>query len=70
MIINMHRFVQQILNGLLTISENKIWQRKQKKEWIELFNSIDDDVEIEIAIEHSRHYKKGKLKKIGITIYH
>ena len=49
--------------------ENKIWQRKQKKEWIELFNSIDDDVKIEIAIEHSKHYEKGKLKKIGITIY-
>ena len=43
---------------------------KTKKEWIELFNSIDDDVEIEIAIAHSRHYEKGKLKKIGITIYH
>ena len=43
---------------------------KTKKEWIELFNSIDDDVEIEIAIADYKHYENGKLKKIGITIYH
>lgn len=43
---------------------------KTKKEWIELFNSIDDDVEIELHIAHSKHYENGKLKKIGITIYH
>ena len=42
---------------------------KTKKEWIELFNSIDDDVEIEIAVAYSKHYEKGKLKKIGITVY-
>jgi len=43
--------------------------KKTKKEWIEWFNSIDDDVEIEIAIAYSKHYKNNKLKKIGITIY-
>lgn len=43
-------------------------ETKTKKEWIELFNSIDDDVEIEIAILQSRHYEHGKLKKIGISI--
>ena len=40
---------------------------KTKKEWIKLFNSIDDDVEIELYIEHSEYYENGKLKKI--TIY-
>ena len=43
---------------------------KTKKEWIELLNKIDDNVEIEIAIAHSKHYENGKLKKIGINIYH
>lgn len=42
---------------------------KTKKEWIELFNSIDDDIEIELHIAHSNHYENGKLKKISITVY-
>jgi hypothetical protein len=43
--------------------------KKTKKELIELFNSLDDDVEIEFCIAVSRHYEKGKLKKIRIGFY-
>ena len=41
--------------------------RKTKKEWIEWFNSIDDDVEIEINLSYGKVSEGGKLKKI--TIY-
>jgi hypothetical protein len=42
---------------------------KTKREWIEWFNSLDDDVEIEFnVIGVSRHWEKGKLKKIGISL--
>lgn len=38
-----------------------------KKELVELFNLLDDDVEIEFHILVSKHFKDGKLKKIGIS---
>ena len=41
--------------------------KKTKKEWIEWFNSLDDDVEIEFNVAYSTHSENGKLKKI--TIY-
>ena len=41
--------------------------RKTKKEWIEWFNSIDDDVEIEINLSYGKVSEGGKLRKI--TIY-
>lgn len=42
---------------------------KTKREWIEWFNSLDDDVEIEFnVLGVSRHWEKGKLKKIGISL--
>ena len=41
--------------------------KKTKKEWIELFNSLDDDVEIEFNVDYITHSENGKLKKI--TIY-
>lgn len=37
-----------------------------KKELVELFNLLDDDVEIGFHVLVSRHWVKGKLKKIGI----
>ncbi len=39
---------------------------KTKKELVELFNSLDDDVEIEFNVV-SRRFEKGKLKKIGFS---
>lgn len=41
--------------------------KKTKKEWIEWFNSIDDDVEIDLKLYFGKETKGGKLKKI--TIY-
>ena len=41
--------------------------KKTKRELVELFNSLDDDVEIEFDALVSRHWVNGKLKKIGIT---
>lgn len=41
--------------------------KKTKKEWIEWFNSIDDNVEIDLRIDYSTTSKYGKLEKI--TIY-
>lgn len=43
--------------------------KKTKKELVEWFNSLDDDVEIEFSVAISRHWEKGKLKKIGISFY-
>ena len=43
--------------------------KKTKREIVELFNSLDDDVEIEFSVAISRHWEKGKLKKIGISFY-
>lgn len=40
--------------------------KKTKKEWVEWFKSIDDDVEIDIQIAYSKYSEKGKLKKITI----
>ena len=40
--------------------------KKTKREIVELFNSLDDDVEIEFNVLVSRQWEKGKLKKIGI----
>lgn len=42
--------------------------KKTKKEWIEWFNSLDDDVEIEFnVLALARQWKKEKLKKIEIN---
>jgi hypothetical protein len=41
--------------------------KKTKRELVEWFNSLDDDVEIEFDLLVSRHFEKGKLKKIGIS---
>lgn len=41
--------------------------KKTKRELVEFFNSLDDDVEIEFSVAISRHWEKGKLKKIGIS---
>lgn len=41
--------------------------KKTKKELIEWFNSLGDDVEIEVKVAVSRHWEKGKLKKVGIS---
>ncbi len=38
-----------------------------KKQIFEFLNSLDDDVEIELNVLVSRHWEKGKLKKIGIS---
>lgn len=43
--------------------------KKTKRELVELFNSLGDDVEIEFNVAISRHWEKGKLKKIGISFY-
>ena len=43
--------------------------KKTKRELVEWFNSLDDDVEIEFHAAVSRHWEKGKLKKIGICFY-
>ena len=43
--------------------------KKTKREIIELFNSLDDDVEIEFNVLVSRHWEKRKLKKIGFGFY-
>lgn len=37
---------------------------KTKKEWVEWFNSIDDDVEINIQVNYCCHRENDKLKKI------
>lgn len=37
-----------------------------KRKIVELLNSLDDDVEIEFNAVISKHWEKGKLKKIGI----
>ena len=42
-------------------------KKKTKREIVELFNSLDDDVEIEFNVLVSRHWENGKLKKIGIS---
>jgi hypothetical protein len=42
--------------------------KKTKKEWIEWFNSIDNDVEIEFKISYSTYSENGKLKKITIIL--
>ena len=39
---------------------------KTKKEWIEWFNSLDDDVEITFDILHKVHEEDGKVKAIKI----
>ena len=41
--------------------------KKTKREIVEWFNSLDDDVEIEFNVLVSRHCENGKLKKIGIS---
>lgn len=42
--------------------------KKTKKELVEWFNLLDDDVEIEFnVLGVSKHWEKGKLKKIGIS---
>jgi len=41
--------------------------KKTKRELVELFNLLDDDVEIEFNVAVSRHWVNGKLKKIGIS---
>lgn len=41
--------------------------KKTKKEIVELFNSLDDDVEIEFNVLVSRLWENEKLKKIGIS---
>lgn len=41
--------------------------KKTKKEWIEWFNSFDDDIEIEFKIAYSKHSENGKLKKINYS---
>lgn len=40
--------------------------KKTKREWIEWFNSLDDDVEIEFQITWGTESHNGKLKKITI----
>lgn len=40
--------------------------KKTKREIVELFNSLDDDVQIEFDVLVSRHWENGKLKKIRI----
>lgn len=43
--------------------------KKTKKEWIEWFNSLDDDVEIEFNVAYSsKHSENGKLEKITIVL--
>lgn len=41
--------------------------KKTKREIVELFNSLDDDVQIEFDVLVSRLWENGKLKKIGIS---
>ena len=41
--------------------------KKTKKEIVEWFNLLDDDVEIEFYVAVSKHWENGKLKKIGIA---
>lgn len=41
--------------------------KKTKREIVELFNSLDDDVEIEFDVLVSRLWENEKLKKIGIS---
>lgn len=41
--------------------------KKTKREWIEWFNSLDDDVEIDLRVSWGSESHKGKLKKV--TIY-
>lgn len=41
--------------------------KKTKREIVELFNSLDDDVEIEFNVLVSRQWENEKLKKIGIS---
>jgi hypothetical protein len=41
--------------------------KKTKRELVELFNSLDDDVEIEFNVLVSSHWENGKLKKIGFS---
>ena len=42
--------------------------KKTKRELVEWFNSLDDDVEIEFNVAAvSRQWEKGKLKKIGFS---
>ena len=43
--------------------------KKTKKEIVEWFNLLDDDVEIEFNVAISRHWEKGKLKKIGLSFF-
>ena len=43
--------------------------KKTKREWIEWFNSLDDDIEIEFKVAYSKHSENGKLKKITIYLY-
>ena len=40
--------------------------KKTKKEWIEWFNSIDDDVVIEVVIDYMQSSENGKVKKLTI----
>lgn len=39
---------------------------KTKKEWIEWFNSLDDDVEINFKLCMCTHSENGKLKNVTI----
>ena len=41
--------------------------KKTKRELVEWFNLLDDDVEIEFNVLVSKHWENGKLKKIGIS---
>lgn len=42
--------------------------KKTKKEWVEWFNSIEDDVEIDVQVAYSFHSENGKLKKITLCL--
>ena len=42
--------------------------KKTKREWLEWFNSLDDDVEIEFSVCYSKFSRNGKLKKITVVI--
>ena len=39
-----------------------------KKEWVEWFNSIEDDVEIDIQVAYCCHRENDKLKKITLRL--
>ena len=42
--------------------------KKTKKEWVEWFKSLDDNVEIELIVSYRATYDNSKVKQIRVYL--